>query len=438
MKKIVIASLASLSALMAAAEGYQINTLSTKQLGMGHTGTALKLGAESMIFNPAGLGFFDRTLDLSASVTAIKADASAIHDGATYRTDNGLSTPLGLNASFRIYDNLQAGVSFYTPYGSAINWTNNWPGAMLSQRVSLKTYTVQPTMSWRITPRLSVGAGLMITWGSVDLDKALVSGQSFDALAGALGLPVDRLGHAAAASVNLNGTSGVALGGNFGLMYDISDQWTAGINFRTRMGMKVGAGIAHVSYATTVAENMLESQLGLINESNFSASMPCPWILNLGVSYKPVKALTLALDAQLTGWKTYRQLNIVFPEPLGAFNQSITKDYRNAWCFHLGAQYALTQRLDLRAGLMVDTTPVNSEHYNPETPGMTKIEPTVGLSFRPIENLSIDLAFMYIAGLGADNVSCPYDDLLLHKRLEFKADYRVHAIAPSIGVSFSF
>ncbi len=217
MKKILFASLAALTALTAAAEGYQINTLSAKQLGMGHTGTALKLGAESMIFNPAGLGFSNRTLDLTASVTGIKADASAIYEGATYRTDNGLSTPLGLNASFKIYDNLQAGVSFYTPYGSAINWTNNWPGAILSQKVSLKTYTVQPTLSWRITPRLSIGAGLMITWGSVNLDKALVSGISFDAVAGALGLPAENLGHAAAASVNLNGTSEVALGDNFGI-----------------------------------------------------------------------------------------------------------------------------------------------------------------------------------------------------------------------------
>ncbi len=29
----------------ASAEGYQINTLSARQNGMGHTGTALKLGA---------------------------------------------------------------------------------------------------------------------------------------------------------------------------------------------------------------------------------------------------------------------------------------------------------------------------------------------------------------------------------------------------------
>ena len=37
-----------------AAEGFQVNAQSTKQAGMGHVGAALKLGAESMHFNPAG------------------------------------------------------------------------------------------------------------------------------------------------------------------------------------------------------------------------------------------------------------------------------------------------------------------------------------------------------------------------------------------------
>ena len=32
----------------AVAEGYQINSLSARQIGMGHTGIAQKLGAESM------------------------------------------------------------------------------------------------------------------------------------------------------------------------------------------------------------------------------------------------------------------------------------------------------------------------------------------------------------------------------------------------------
>lgn len=437
MKRFLIGAMTALSAMSMMAEGYQINTLSAKQLGMGHTGTALKLGSESMIFNPAALGFSNRTLDISGSVTGIKAIATADYNGGKYQTKNGISTPMAINASFRIYDNFQAGISFYTPYGSAIDWTKDWPGAELNQKVNLKVFTVQPTFAWRITPKLSVGAGLMISWGNVNLDKALVSGRSFDALMGAMGVP-SNLGESAAASVNLKGTSDVALGANVGIMYDINSKWTVGADFRTRMQMKVPAGVAQVDYATETARKVLEQKVGLINEANFSAAMPCPYVLNVGASFKPDERLTLAADVQLTGWKTYRNLNIEFPENIKDFSQHITKDYRNAMAYKIGAQYALTDRFDLRAGLMIDTTPVNKNYYNPETPGMTKIEPTVGFSFRPIERLSIDFSFMYIAGTGEDDAKCTYMDLLTRQPVSFEADYHVHAFAPAIGINYAF
>lgn len=440
MKRILIGAMAMAACVSAMAEGYQINTLSAKQLGMGHTGTALKLGSESMIFNPGALGFSDKTLDISGSVTGIKAVAEVEHEGNTYKTENGLSTPMAVNVAFKIYDNLQAGVAFYTPYGSAINWTNDWPGSVLNQKVNLKTYTIQPTISWRITPKLSVGVGMMLTWGSVDLDKALVSGQSIDQYLGMQGVP-SAYGNATIAAINLTGTSQMALGANVGVMYDIDKKWTVGANFRTKMGMNVKAGVAKVSYPTELPGSMgemLKEQFKHINEANFKASMPCPFVLNFGVSYKPIEKLTLAAEAQFTGWKTYKSLDIEFPEHLSDFNQYIPKHYKNAWAYHLGAQYALTHRMDLRAGLMVDTSPVNSDYYNPETPGMTKIEPTVGFSFRPIDRLSVDVAFMYIAGLGVDNAKCTYKDLLLGVDKTFEGNYKVHAFAPSIGISYAF
>lgn len=441
MKKFLVAAAALLTSMSLWAEGYQVNLFSAKQIGMGHTGTALKLGAESMIFNPGALGFSDKTLDIAGSVTALKSIATAEPvTGGKYETQNPISTPLGINVAFRIYDNLQAGITFYTPYGSGIDWTKNWPGAELNQSCVLKVYDVQPTIAWRITPKLSVGVGMMLSWGTVDLNKGLVSGRTIDQLMGT------QLQDIAAASVNLKGTSQVALGANIGVMYDINRQWSVGANFRTKMGMKVKAGIASVDYANEAIKERLETVVGLINKANFSAEMPCPWVLNIGGAFKPTDRLTLAADVQLTGWKAYKELNIEFPGQLSAFNQNITKDYKNAMAYKVGAQYALTNRMDLRAGLMVDCTPVNKNYYNPETPGMTKIEPTVGFSFRPIERLSVDIAFMYIQGLGEDNAKCSYQDLLLKNLGQpesvytktFEAKYKVHAFAPSIGINYCF
>ncbi len=436
MKKFLIAATAAMVAISAYAEGYQINTLSAKQNGMGHTGTALKLGAESMFFNPAGLGFSEKTLDLVGSISGIKANAKATIDDEIYKTDNGISTPISVHAAFKIYNNLQCGISFYTPYGSSINWGENWPGAVLNQKVDLKTYTIQPTFAWRITPKLSVGAGLMISWGAVDLNKALISAESLNTMIAPMSV-----GSTTPASINLTGTADVAVGINLGVMYDINDKWTVGLNWRSKQTMEVTRGKASVAYniENPAIKQKIESMVKYINNAEFAAAMPMPQVFKLGVSYKPIKNLTLAFDAQYTNWKTYKKLCINFlDDNLKEYNQYIDKKYSDAWCFNLGAQYNLTNRFDIRAGLMIDTTPVNDNYYNPETPGMTKIEPSVGFSFRPINRLSIDFSFMYVAGLGIDNASVTYEDMALKKNVTLTADYKVHAFVPAIGIGYSF
>ena len=470
MKKFILSVATIATTITMMAEGYQVNTLSVKQEGMAHTGVALKLGAESMMFNPAGMAFMDKTFDISASVTGIFSEATAtLPDGSKYETSNDVSTPLQASAAFTILDNLKAGITFNTPYGSGINWTNNWPGSMLSQSVKLQVYNLQPTVAYKILPNLSIGAGLMIAWGNIDLNKGLVDPATLDKVLASQGIGY-QFGNTAPASINLTGKAEVAFGFNVGAMWSINDKITIGASYRSKMDMKVKSGDATLTYANAVAENALSSITGL-NGANFAAQLPAVSVLTFGVSYKPIERLTLAFDAQLSGWSAYDKLDIAFlDEKLTSFNQSLTKNYSDAWAFRLGGQFATTNRLDLRAGLIIDTTPVNENYYNPETPGMTRIQPTVGLSFRPMENLSIDFAFNYVAGISREG-SNTYDDLVAKQAYgtayqtaiaqgapaeiatniatqtanalggvekTFKAKSDVSAFIPAIGISYSF
>lgn len=440
MRKFLASILAVASIFTASAEGYQVNTLSARQIGMGHTGTALKLNSESMIFNPAGMAFMDKTIDFTGSFTAIFATADATVNGSKYTTDNTPSTPMSVNLGFSIYDNLKAGISFYTPYGSNINWTENWPGATLNQSCKLQAFTLQPTVAWKITDKLSIGAGLMMTWGNVDLNKGLVDGVTIDQLIAAM-MPNAGIGFGSTtpASINLNGSASVAFGVNAGAMYQINDKWTVGASYRSKMNMKVKAGTASVTFVNELAKQLLENQLNILDQANFKAQMPCVAILNIGGSYKPIDRLTIAADIQLSFWNAYKQLDIEFlSEQLTPYNQNLVKNYKNSLTYHLGAQFALTQRFDIRAGIMVDTPPMRRDIYNPETPGMTKIEPSCGVSFRPIKNLSIDFSFLYVAGLGRDNASCDYKNLVTGQNRQFTADYNAHAVIPSLGIGFNF
>lgn len=440
-------------AVAASAEGYQVNTFSAKQEGMGHTGVAMKLGAESQLFNPGALAFSGKAFELSGAISAISATATATHDGAEYKTDNHISTPMNVSTAFKIFDNFYGGIAFYTPYGSAINWGDNWPGAVLNQRVDIKMFTVQPTLSYRVLPNLSVGVGAMLSWGSVNLDKGLMLGSAINPLLGALGYQADQmyLPNTVPASVNLQGSSKFACGVNVGALWDIDKHWNIGASFRSKMTMQVDKGEAAVSYSGP-AQALLTPVLDNLNATNFSASLPAPYVFTAGVAYSPLANLVIAFDAQLNGWGTYKMLSIEF-DGLSDFNQHIVKNYKNAMTYHLGAQWGVTPRLDLRCGLMLDTSPCNKEHYNPETPAQTRIEPSVGFSFRPIKGLSVDFAFMYVKGTGATGTG-EYDNFVykmayaanpalpgllnLQPVNTFTAKYNVHAVIPALGLSYSF
>lgn len=432
---LLAASLLAPAAVMA--EGYQVNTVSTRQLGMGHTGFALKLGAESQFFNPAGMAFMTDRVDLAASVTAISPTCTAIVGDSKYKTDNDVSTPFSVFASLSIFDNLKAGISIFNPAGSSINWTDNWPGATLNQSVKLQAFTVQPTLAWKIMPRLSIGAGLTMTWGTVNLHKGLITGKQLDAMLAMMGSDY-RFGEITPASAALDGNADVAFGVNLGAMYDISDHVTAGVNFRSKSMLKVKAGKTEVDYATSdpAILALLSSKLDGISKTEFSAEMPSPATLGFGASWhnNSVKA---ALETQLTFWSAYKELDINF-KGAPQFDQHLEKNYHNSWLVRGGAEWAVTPRFDLRAGMMVDFSPCDKDFYNPETPGMTKIEPTIGFTFRPLPNLGINAAFMYIAGLGVDNASYTSTNILTGQSETFTADYRLHALVGSVGLSLSF
>lgn len=443
MRKILLAMFLVGFSLPIFSEGYQVNLQSTKQAAMGHVGTAMKLGAESMHFNPAGLAFMDKSVDLSAGAAFVfsKVDYSSTDGKYSATTESNPSTPMYFYAGFKIYDNLAAGISLTNPYGSGIKWPSSWNGAHLVQDISLKAFSVQPTISYKIIDRLSIGVGMMIFAGNVSISRGLIPvGWGMLGLDPRLQQLAQNYPGVVPVEATLNGTAKVRLGYNVGIMFDINDQWTLGASYRSKVKMKVEEGTAYLSYANEVIRQAISPLMPKLDQGTFSASMPMPANLNIGLSYKPIPKLILSADFQYVFWKAYDALNINFhPQELSSNDISSVKDYSNAFAIRVGGQYTVTRRLDLRLGLYYDKTPVNDEHYNPETPGSDKIGITTGFSFSPFRNFSIDAAFSYVHGLDKNGVSCPAgNNFVLPANEYFTGDYKARAFIPAIGISYKF
>lgn len=494
MKRIFLLLAAIATTATASAEGYQVNTLSAKQLGMGHVGTAMKLNSESIHFNPAATAFQTSKFDISAGITGIKSNVtySAINDYSgkelyTTHSDNKISTPLYLYFNYKPTERLAIGISLTTPYGSSMNWGDNWAGAHLIQSINLEAYTIQPTVSFKICDKLSVGAGLMVTWGKFDLSRAMMPiGVGNRAIAGALtgaagqyqavsdqfaaaGQAEEAAKYAAMAqqataganyiaplandalvSAKLEGSGKIAFGVNAGIMYDINEEWTLGFTYRSKMRMKATKGTAELNYLNPQVQTILaqvnaaseaaggKPVIPALNDGTFTAELPLPTNLTWGVSFRPTTKWEFSVDLQWVGWSAYKDLNVSFNEPeLKIEDINSVKNYENTLIFRFGGQYTPCKYITARMGMYVDESPVRSDYLNPETPSMTKVSYTAGVSIRPTSFMSIDLAYGYISSADPERTGFyPYE--FQGTSMPFSGNYSLNAHTFSLGLGFNF
>ncbi len=465
-----LSAVAVFSVLSANAEGYQINSQSSRQWGMAHTGTALKLGAESMLFNPAGMTFMNSKFDISLGSILISSKVKFEQPNYSHQTDNPLSTPVFGYIGYKPFEKLAFGVSVTNPAGNSLVWGKDWAGATHIQNVSLKAFNVQPTVSYKINDFISLGAGLMIDFGSFSQERALIAKNQLEALvplANSLAPLVPALGtlpgaiqsfhNQIPANIKLEGSSKVAYGFNVGALINITPKLTLGVTYRSKVNISVEGGEAKVNYASGAAKEVvnaiksfsLPSQIvGMLDENTlktvqkvvtdmdkiskldgakFNASMPIPAIFSAGLAYQPNEAWTITGEAQITNWSSYKTLSIDF-NTLEKPEISV-KNYKNTVAVRAGAEYIVNNFITVRAGAYIDTPPVQMDNYNPETPSADTYGVTAGATLNPIKFLALDLSIGYLRGA---KTTGSYDNG------NFTADYTKSAIMPGVGLRFKF
>ena len=407
---------------------------------MGNVGAALRLGAESMIYNPAGLAFINGKMDFAAGATGVISRVSHSYNGLTTKTDNPMGTPLFVYAGIRLTQNLAAGVSLNNPAGNSVNWPEHWAGAHVVQTSSLKAFSLQPTLSYKmLDDKLSVGVGMMVVWGNFSTSKALIGANALNAFAPMfpiLGTIADKV----PVATTLEGKTQIGVGLNIGLHYQLSPRWTVGLSYRSKVNMKVDKGEASLDFASPEIKQLIAGLSGYgvvippLDQGNFKAEMPIPANVNLGVAYRSYSGLLLSAELQWVGWGAFDELVIQFDEKVGHFKTVSPKGYSNTMIYRIGGQYTLCPKFDVRLGFYYDSTPVNkTQYYSPETPGSNKTAFTGGFTYRPCGGFAIDAALTYSTGPKTQGTfeyptgSTP-----------FIGEYKVSAFLPSLALRYSF
>jgi long-chain fatty acid transport protein len=376
---------------------------------MGHTGVAVISSAESAFFNPAGLSYLDGKLNVSFGASGIisKVKFQNTVNGYEAETDNPLSTPFNLYASYKINDWLTAAIAVYTPYGSSVEWEKDWAGSNLINNIKLQAIFVQPTISIKVNEFLSIGGGPTYVNGSVNFNRNLDTG----------GGNVN--GDRSNVTVDKKGIS--AWGYNLGVMIRPTDKLNIGFNYRSKVVVEAENGEADF-------EN-----ISVLPDGKFDAALPLPAEITLGLSYKFCKKWLFAFDYNFAEWSEYEALVVEFDNAAGTSTN--LRNYSDASTFRFGLQYDVNSKWTARTGIYFDESPVEDGYFAPETPRNDSVGYTAGLSYRINDKFSVDASFLYLSFDETDN-SYDYIQNPDGSYSSFGGTYKSSVFSPGIGISY--
>lgn len=394
------------------AQGFQVNFQGQKQQGMGCAGSAFLQDNSALFYNPGGVSFLENS---SVNVASTPVFGNVLfqenNTQKSYRSNSPIGTPFSAYflLNFKKYHRLKAGLSVTTPFGSTVQYEEDWIGRFALTRLELKAIHIQPTISFKITDNIGIGAGLVVSTGKVNLQKDLP-----------LQFSNGDFGH-----VELSGKA-LGLGYNVGIHLRANQKLNTSLSYRSKINMGVDDG--QVDF--TVPESLISS----FPDGKLTSSLPLPSVITLGASFAPNKRFTFVMDVNRVGWKAYDTLFFDYEQNTSSLNDTKSaRNYKSIFAFRTGAQFLLRDsekgnKYFLRAGAGYGFSPVQSGYLTPETPDGNRMYFTGGTTFSFKDKLSLDLSFYFTKITRSDT----------NLETQLSGTYTTIALAPGIGIIYTW
>ncbi len=388
-------------------QGYQVNLQGQVQQGMGGAGTALIQDGAALFYNPGGASFLSgNTVNVGVSPTISKAIFLDKNTNELSNTTSPVSTPFAAYGAFELKDSskLKLGLAIYTPFGSTVEWENGWSGRFALTRLQLQAIFFQPTVSYKITKKLGIGAGFVYANGKVNLQKDIP-------VADASG----NFGHA-----ELDGKAN-GFGFNAGIYFKPIEKFSLGLTYRSQVNMKVKKGEATFTVPSALQTNFPNGE--------FTASLPLPQVLTLGLAYMPTEKLSFALDINYVGWKAYDTLSFDYANnTTSLIDTKSARNYKNTFAFRLGGQYKITEGLAARLGIAYGISPVQDGYVTPETPDANRVIYTAGIGYTIKKKFGINASF-YFSQLKREGTNL---------ETNLSGTYKTNVFIPGLSLFYNF
>jgi long-chain fatty acid transport protein len=407
------------------AQGFGVYEQSACMIGRGGAGVAAPCAdASGVYFNPAGLSFDSTQIGLGAAMIGPYGDFTDKTTGQVstlnkkwYPAPNiYFSTPLGKKVA--------AGLGVFAPYGLTTDWPVTSQGRYLGYKSVVQGVYIQPTVAFKLNDKVSVGAGVDITYLNVELRQRVDLAPQTLVVHPILGTltfaDLNKICPAAVcgtvpvgtdfADLQLKGHN-YGVGFHVGLLAKANDKVSFG--FRWMSGQRVDinngkidttqipvpnvkvpvatpGGTVFVPVDTALAPQFVAP--AKLADQNATSQIPLPDQVVAGVAIQATARLRLLADYQFTRWTMFEKL----PINGDYLKKDIVESYGNVSGVRLGAEVGMGKASVLRFGFDGHGPAAPDQSVTPNLPEGSRQEYTVGLGSELSKHVRFDVAYMYL------------------------------------------
>lgn len=352
------------------AGGFALSGVGSRATSMGGAFRGVSDDASAMYWNPAGLGFMNEN-SVHLGGTFIMPSATWDPTGTAvagipgfaakeYESEKELKMFPTVAALMGKESRLKYGVGVFVPYGLGTKWdayklpTTHPTGVPLVYAAGFPEYPLlssvsvidaHPSVAYRVMHNLSVGAGLSLMQGNIDINKV-----SFH----------PSYGFFAPITTELSG-SGMGFGANLGLMYKPLPALSIGLSGKLPSTIKM-EGDANVILWKPASQDTLGNVIPpakLGGKGDIEADLKLPAEIGIGFAYQVMPNWTVSLDYAYTMWERLDKVDVEFKQThlIAGDKSTLVFDWENTSRVSLGTEY-LCGLNKIRGGFFFDQSPI--------------------------------------------------------------------------------
>jgi len=343
-------------AVPAFAGGLYLYEVGTPDVGLAAAGYAARAQDASTVFtNPAGMTRLDRP-EIQVGVQPMYINMKFSPDSSTTNTgaDGDPSAWVPAGSLFYVQPvskDLALGFGVFGNFGLSLKYEDDWVGRYYVKEATLQGLTFMPSVAYRLSPKISVGAGLGIMYATFKTTVAL-NNRPFDILPdvpdGQLKLEDNDWG----------------FNGKFGILYEASKTTRIGVTYTTQTVLNFSTGLEWNGLGPGL-DAALQNRGQRVGQLNLG--MRAPQAVMVSAFHDVTDKLALMANI---GWEQWSKFGKVDIGIVDSTTQSLTAnlDYKDTWHGALGAQYRLSDPWRLSAGVAYDSAMLNDDQRSPALP----------------------------------------------------------------------